>query len=86
MYSYLLSGTNVLHSRLLFLEEDAKEKNAVYTTHIGQEEIDLLVRDIKEYDEALKTGSWVSRECHFKPYGSEASECEYCKKASIYLK
>jgi len=84
MYSYLLTGQKVSHSRLLFLEEDAKEKNAVYTTHITQEEIDLLVRDIKEYDEALKSGSWVTRECHFKPYGGDSTECDYCKKAQIY--
>ena len=84
MYSYLLTGQNVSHSRLLFLEEDVKEKNAVYTTHISEEEIDLLVRDIREYDLALKTGSWVTRTCHFKSYGGDSSECEYCKKAQMY--
>lgn len=84
MYSYLLTGQKVSHSRLLFLEEDAKDKNAVYTTHISDEEIDLLVRDIREYDEALKNGTWVTRECHFKLYGGDSTECEYCKKAEIY--
>lgn len=86
MYSYLLSGQKISHSKLLFLEEDAKDKNAVYQTHINQEEIDLLVRDIKEYDEALKNGTWVERECHFKPYGTDSTECEYCAKAKIYQK
>ncbi len=84
MYSYLLSLQKVSHSKLLFLEEDSKDKNSVYTTHIGEEEIDLLVRDIKEYDSALSSGSWISRECHFKPYGGEQTECEYCAKAKIY--
>ncbi|MEK7106024.1 MAG: PD-(D/E)XK nuclease family protein, partial [Patescibacteria group bacterium] len=86
MYSYLLSGQKISHSKLLFLEEDVKDKNAVYDTHINQEEIDLLVRDIKEYDEALKNGTWVTRECHFKPYGTDSAECEYCAKAKIYNK
>lgn len=84
MYSYLLTGQKISHSRLLFLEEDAKDKNAVYDTHITNEEIDLLIRDIREYDEALRGGTWVDRECHFKPYGGEQTECEYCKKAEIY--
>ncbi len=84
MYSYLLTGQNVSQSRLLFLEEDPKDKNAVYSTRIGQEEIDLLVRDIKEYDSALASGAWASRECNFKPYGGEYEECEFCKKAKIY--
>lgn len=84
MYSYLLTGQTVSQSRLLFLEEDPKEKNAVYTTKIGQEEIDLLVRDIKEYDKELTDGTWVSRKCNFKPYGGEYQECPFCKKAEIY--
>ena len=84
MYSYLLTGQKISNSKLLFLEEDPKDKNSVYSTYIGEEEIDLLVRDIKEYDEALKDGSWVSRECHFKPYGADSSECEYCAKSKIY--
>jgi DNA helicase-2/ATP-dependent DNA helicase PcrA len=86
MYSYLLSGQKISHSKLLFLEEDSKDKNAVYDTHINQEEIDLLVRDIREYDEALKNGTWTTRECHFKPYGTDSTECEYCAKARIYKK
>jgi DNA helicase-2/ATP-dependent DNA helicase PcrA len=84
MYSYLLTGQDVSQSKLLFLEEDPKDKNAVYTTRIGQEEIDLLIRDIKEYDTALQDGTWTQRPCHFKPYGGEHQECEFCKKAEIY--
>jgi len=83
MYSYLLAGndgdTKVTNSKLLFLESEPSDKNAFYQTRINQEQIDLLKRDIKEYDEALSSGSWIDRECHFKPYGANSRECEYCK-------
>jgi DNA helicase-2/ATP-dependent DNA helicase PcrA len=83
MYSYLLSGDSgdvkVTNSKLLFLESDPSDKNAFYQTRITTEQIDLLKRDIKEYDEALLSGNWIERECHFKPYGSNVRECEYCK-------
>lgn len=82
MYSYLLSGdknTKVTNSKLLFLESEPSDKNAFYQTRITQEQIDLLKRDIKEYDEALSKGNWIERECYFKPYGSNSRECEYCK-------
>lgn len=83
MYSYLLSGNDgelkVTNSKLLFLESEPGDKNAFYQTRINQEQIDLLKRDIKEYDEALSSGSWVDRKCNFKPYGGNSRECEYCK-------
>lgn len=83
MYSYLISGNDdnqkVVNSKLLFLESDPTDKNAFYQTRITEEQIDLLKRDIKEYDEALKGGTWIERNCHFKPYGSNVRECEYCK-------
>lgn len=83
MYSYLLSGDNgnikVTNSKLLFLESEPSDKNAFYQTRITEEQIDLLKRDIKEYDTALSSGDWMDRECHFKPYGSNVRECEYCK-------
>ncbi len=86
MYSYLIRGAekinDVATSRLLFLEEDIKEKNALYSTHIDDEQIDLLKRDIKEYDELLASGEWVNRPCNFKPYGKQ-TECEYCKRAKV---
>lgn len=85
MYSYLLSGENkeskVSNSKLLFLEAEAGDKNAFYQTTITQEQIDLLKKDIREYYEALASGSWVERKCNFKPYGSGSMECEYCKIA-----
>ncbi len=83
MYSYLLSGDSgdvkVTNSKLLFLESEPSDKNAFYQTRITSEQIDLLKRDIKEYDESLSNGTWIERECHFKPYGSNSRECEYCQ-------
>ncbi len=89
MYSYLIrgaeKGTVVTNSRLLFVEADKKEKNALYETNITENQIDSLVQDIKEYDEALKSGEWVNRECHHKGYGDK-TECEYCEMAKIFKK
>lgn len=88
MYSYLVRGAekkDVAHSRLLFVEADQKEKNALYETHIENEQIDMLVRDIKDYDNALREGGWTDQECHYKPYGAQ-TECEYCKLAKIFKK
>ncbi len=89
MYSYLIRGAEkgnvVTSSRLLFVEADKKEKNALYETRISEEQIDLLVRDIKEYDEQLKSGQWTKRECHHKGYGDK-TECEYCALAKIFNK
>lgn len=89
MYSYLIRGAEkgniVTSSRLLFVEADKKEKNALYETRISEEQIDLLIRDIKEYDEQLKSGEWINRECHHKGYGDKTG-CEYCKMAKIFKK
>ncbi len=82
MYSYLVAGAekgkSVTVSRLLFLEADKSDKNALYTTHIEDEEIDLLKRDIREYDTALSSGSWIDNECTFKPWGGGGDPCPYC--------
>ncbi len=83
MYSYLIRGSekkDVTESKLLYIEEDPKEKNALYRTHISDEEIDLLRRDITDYDELIKSGKWMDLRCCFKPFGKE-TECEYCKWA-----
>lgn len=88
MYSYLIRSAEdkeVARSRLLFVEADTKDKHALYETHIDDEQIDLLVRDIREYDEALKSGEWVSRECQHKGYGAQ-TECEYCALAKMFKK
>ncbi len=88
MYSYLIKGAekkDVSNSRLLFVEADKKEKNALYETHVTDAQIDLLIKDIKEYDKALKSGEWANRECHHKGYGDK-TECEYCQLAKIFKK
>jgi RecB family exonuclease len=85
MYSYLLRGEKndikVSKSKLLFLEAPKGDKNAMYQTTVTEEQIDLLKKDIKEYNEALSSGSFVERVCNFKPYGTGSTECEYCKMA-----
>ena len=87
MYSYLIQESpkwrkSVSESRLEFLE--AKNKNeAIYSKKISNEEIVLLVKDIKDYDELLKNGDWLNLPCNYNPYGKN-TECEYCKRAEIY--
>ncbi len=84
MYSYLIQGvekdSRVIESQLLYLEEDPKSKDAVYRTHIGDEQIDSLVRDIKDYDVLVGNGEWVNQPCSCKPFGQQ-TECPYCKLA-----
>ena len=84
MYTYLISGaernTEVTLSKLLFLEEDSKSKDAVYATRITGEEMELLRKDFADYDSLLKTGEWVRRTCYAKTYGKN-TECEHCTKA-----
>ncbi len=90
MYSYLLSGdsnqSKVASSKLIFLEAEKGDKNAFYQTMITEEQIDLLKKDIKEYDDSLLSGDWVDRVCNFKPYGSGHQECEYCKLSNRLLR
>lgn len=91
MYSYLIKGsekgTVVSQSRLYFLEAKDTDKNRIYSTHITQEHLDLLTKDIAEYQELIESGNWITQPCHFKPFGTGSTECEYCKRArEIYLK
>ena len=88
MYSYLLEQSrkqkiNVQESCLEFLE--AKDlKDTFYSTFIDNKKIDLLIKDIKDYDTLVQTGEWINRPCNFKSYGKANVECEYCKMAEIY--
>jgi len=87
MYSFLIERSpkwkmNVRESRLEFLEAK-NEKESIYDTAIGKEQIDLLIQDIKDYDESIKKGNWFSRPCNYNSYGKN-TECEYCKMAEIY--
>ncbi len=87
MYSYLVAGAekgrDVQVSKLLFLEASAGDKNALYSTHVDKEKIDLLLKDIADYDNLLKMGEWVDRPCNFNSFG-KGTVCEYCKRALIY--
>ncbi len=86
MYSYLIRGAekkDVYSSKLLFLEAKDGDKNALYSTHINDEQIDLLLKDIVDYDGLLKKGDWTERPCNYNSYGKN-TVCEYCKRAEIY--
>ncbi len=87
MYSYLIQQSpkwkvNVSGSRLEFLEAK-NEKESIYDTVVTKDQIDLLIKDIKDYDESVKNGEWVERPCNYNSYGKN-TECEYCKMAKIY--
>lgn len=84
MYAYLfrhVEKKDVSEIRLLFLEADTDSKNKVYSTHISQEVLDMLLKDITDYNESLLDGTWIDRKCYHKSYGKERSECEYCLRA-----
>ncbi|MFZ2149814.1 MAG: ATP-dependent DNA helicase [Minisyncoccia bacterium] len=87
MYSYLIKGAEkgktVSESRLLFLEAKKGDKNALFATHVGEEQIDLLVKDIRDYESLLKSGEWVDRPCNYNSYG-KGTVCEYCKMSAVY--
>jgi len=86
---------SVSESRLEFLEakdpKPARNADSIataggetfYDRIITEKEIDLLVQDIKDYDELVKNGKWSERSCHYNSYGKN-TECEYCKRAEIY--
>ena len=87
MYAYLIKQSpkwkaEVSESRLEFLEAK-NPKEIFYDRVIADREIDLLVKDIKDYDELVKKGEWVDRPCNYNSYGKN-TECEYCKMAEIY--
>lgn len=87
MYSYLIKQSSkwkvyVSESRLEFVEAK-NEAEVFYNTIINNEQIDLVVKDIKDYDKFVKSGKWVDRPCNYNSYG-KGTECEYCQMASIY--
>jgi DNA helicase-2/ATP-dependent DNA helicase PcrA len=95
MYSYLINGVDkkekVTKSILLFLEAEEGDKDAIYSTYITEEHIDLLKKDIADYMNSLQNGDWIERECNEK-YPSEKNVnrlspkegCEYCQKAKMF--
>lgn len=83
MYSYLIKGAekkDVASAKLIYIEEYPDKKNTVYMARITQEQIDLLKRDIADYDNLVRTGKWIERPCCYKSFGKN-TECEYCKWA-----
>lgn len=87
MYSYLINGAEkenkISKSRFIFLEANSKDKNALYETQINQEHLDMLVKDIQDYDNFLQKGIWVDLPCNFKSYG-KGEKCEYCTRAEKF--
>jgi RecB family exonuclease len=86
MYSYLIHGAEkntVSQSRLVFLEEDQKNKNALYSTRITSEQVDMLVRDIADYQNSLLDGSWTTRACYNT--GHSGQICQYCARIQKIL-
>ncbi len=84
MYSYLLQenpkwNVHVSESRLEFLEAK-NSKESFYERIITEKEIELLKKDIADYDQLVKTGEWVKRPCNYNSYGKN-TECEYCQMA-----
>lgn len=87
MYSYLISGAegfDVSESRLLFLEEDSTHKHALYKTHVERATVNLLIQDIRDYQELLLNGEWVKRPCTAQSYGTQ-TECESCARINKIL-
>lgn len=89
MYSYLITQNKkwkvgVSESRLEFVEAK-NEAETFYNTVITDEQINLIVKDILDYDKLVKNGAWVDRPCNYNSYGKVTS-CEYCKMAEIYKK
>ncbi len=90
MYTYLLQGTpkwnnvKVAESRLEFLEAK-NPKESIYSHAVTPEEIELLIKDIEDYDKLVKSGEWVARECHYNSYGKN-TKCEYCEMSKMYIR
>ncbi len=82
MYTYLIGmdskwDTKVAESVLEFVQ--SKEDDGFIRNHIEKEHIELLVKDITDYDELVKSGEWTDRPCNFKSYGKKGAVCEYCR-------
>ncbi|MBX4198717.1 ATP-dependent helicase [Candidatus Parcubacteria bacterium] len=87
MYSYLLENQRksgeISSSRLIFLEASEKDKNFIYETQMGKEEIGLLKKDIVDFAKLLSSGEWTELPCDNDSYGKP---CEYCALKDLLLK
>jgi DNA helicase-2/ATP-dependent DNA helicase PcrA len=87
MYSYLIKQSpkwkvDVTGSRLEFVE--AKQAGeTLYDTVVSNEQINMVVKDILDYDKLVKSGKWIDRPCNYNSYGKN-TDCGYCKMAEIY--
>lgn len=81
MYTYLLQGNGKknITSKLFFLEASEGDKNKIYAKDIDSETVELLRKDIKDYDSLVQNGEWINRPCKNEGYGN--TECIYCKMA-----
>jgi DNA helicase-2/ATP-dependent DNA helicase PcrA len=87
MYAYLIKQNpkwkvDVRESRLEFLEAKNK-KEALYDHVISGDEVNLLIKDISDYDKFIKNGEWLNRPCDYNSYGKNTT-CEYCKMSEVY--
>ncbi|MDQ3089775.1 MAG: ATP-dependent helicase [bacterium] len=86
MYSYLIENQKqevfVSNSKLIFLEAKSEDKDKVYEMRINDKHQEMLKKDLLDFDEALESGSWIDRECNFKP-NSFQKECEFCKLKNL---
>ncbi|MES2059411.1 MAG: ATP-dependent DNA helicase [Patescibacteria group bacterium] len=81
MYSYLIKQSSkndidVSESVLEFVQAEASLM--FIRMHIEEKHIELLISDIKDYDNLVKSGEWTNRPCNFKSYGKKSAVCEYC--------
>jgi CRISPR/Cas system-associated exonuclease Cas4 (RecB family) len=82
MYGYLMhnSGSaSTIFTKLIFLEDFADGKNRTYGVSINNEHVDILVKDIKDYENSIINGDWVTASCS-GDYFNKKEPCEYCKK------
>ncbi len=87
MYSYLIQnsyGKNVtVKESLLEFLEAKNSKESFYNREITAADINLLMQDIRDYDNLVKTGEWMSRTCNYNSYGKN-TDCVHCKMAEVY--
>jgi CRISPR/Cas system-associated exonuclease Cas4 (RecB family) len=86
MYAYLIHKSPEWHaevrqSRLEFVEAK-NPAEAFYDTAIRNEQINLLMKDVQDYDEMVKREEWMDRPCNYNSYGKNTG-CEYCLLAGV---
>jgi len=81
MYGYLVGKSeHPIFGRLEFLE--GKDSD-YYEREISEEDIRLLMKDISDYDQAVRSGNWITMECHYNSYGRN-EPCPYCRLGEVF--